>query len=346
MPDDPKVIDSTSTSSNAGDGGQSQLGNVKRMILMGTGPFAVPSFEAIRLAGYPIAMVVTKPAPPVKSRKGPPPAPVRLWAEANGLPVFDPPSINDSGAVARIASENPWLLVVCDYGQILKPDALAAAQIGGINLHGSLLPAYRGAAPVQWALLSGDAVTGVSVIHMTPRLDGGPIIVTDQTPITDDETAGQLEERLSQIGVGATIKAIELLSRWDGQTTIGQVQDASKATKAPRLAKSDGQIDWGRSAGEIDCHVRGMQPWPVAFTQMMVDAEKPPVRLAILEVSATDIDSSEMHPGEVRCEDRFLVATADRMLEIKRLKPAGKREMDAQEFLRGQRPAEGTRLFS
>ena len=145
-----------------------------RLVLMGTGPFAVPSFETLRAAGFPIAMVVTKPAPSVKSRKGPPPAPVRTWAEQHRLPIFDPDTVNDPEAIDRVAAEDPDLLVVCDYGHILKPEALETARLGGINLHGSLLPAYRGAAPVQWAVLRGDPVTGVSVIHMTPRLDGGP----------------------------------------------------------------------------------------------------------------------------------------------------------------------------
>ncbi|TWU48621.1 Methionyl-tRNA formyltransferase [Rubripirellula tenax] len=313
---------------------------------MGTGPFAVPAFEALRLAGHEIALVVTKPMPPVKSRKGPPPSPVRSWAESHSLPVFDPDTINDPAAITRVADLQPWLLVVCDYGHILKPDALATATIGGINLHGSLLPAYRGAAPVQWSLLNGDAETGVSVIHMTPRLDGGPIIATSSTPIRDDETSGDLEERLSQLGVAATMDAVARLIQWDQTTPIGEIQDAARITKAPRLSKADGDIDWGRSAREIDCHIRGMQPWPVAFTHVLVDPEKPPIRLAIKEISITETDSSDRSPGEILAGEGFCVATGDRVIEIKRLQPAGKREMPAGDFLRGHSPPEGSRLFS
>ena len=126
---------------------------------MGTGPFAVPSFEAIRRSKNEIVAVVTKPEPPVKSRKGPPPAPVRTWAEEHQLPILDPDNINEPEAVESIRSLSPDLLVVCDYGRVLKPEALAVAPLGGINLHGSLLPAFRGAAPVQRALLSGDPET-------------------------------------------------------------------------------------------------------------------------------------------------------------------------------------------
>ena len=203
----------------------------QRLIVMGTGPFAVPAFEALRAAGHEIALVVTKRQPPVKSRKGPPPSPVRSWAEDHGLEVFDPDSINDEAAVNRIRGVAASLLVVCDYGQILKPAALESATLGGINLHGSLLPKYRGAAPVQWSLLSGDEVTGVSVIHMTPRLDGGPIVTTRQTAIDDKETAGELEARLAIIGAEATLEAIDRLGQWDGESVIGAVQDSTKVTR-------------------------------------------------------------------------------------------------------------------
>ena len=315
-----------------------------KLILMGTGPFAVPSFDALLNSGHEIALVVTKPQPPVKSRKGPPPAPVRTWATESGLPVFDPQTINEPEAVARVASESADLLVVCDYGHILKPDALATATLGGINLHGSLLPAYRGAAPVQRALLSGDATTGVTVIHMTPRLDGGPILCTRSTEIRDDETAGELEERLSRIGVDATLEAVTVLTNWDGESVIGTKQDPSKVTKAARLSKAEAEIDWNRTSREIDCHVRGMQPWPVAFTFMTTNPEKPPLRIAIKKVKRSNADRGAFASGQFVGGDGFLVATGDGVIEIVSLQPAGKREMEAAEFLRGHNPKPGAQL--
>ena len=180
---------------------------------------------------------------------------------------------------------------------------------------------------------------------MTPRLDGGPIVITRETAIRDDETAGELEERLSEIGVDATLESVAMLSRWDGTSTIGEMQDASKVTKAPRLKKSDGEIDWGRTAREIDCHVRGMQPWPIAFTLFPVDG-KPPMRLAIKKIEILDEPSDGRSSGEMVVSDGLLVATADRMIKIKRLPPAGKKEMSSVDFLRGNQPAAGTRLFS
>lgn len=323
-----------------------------RLVVMGTGPFAVPSFEALSRDGHEIALVVTRPQPPVKSRRGAPPAPVRDWATAAGFDVYDPDSINTPDAIARVAAAQADLMVVCDYGQILKPDALATTPLGGINLHGSLLPAYRGAAPVQRALLSGDAVTGVSVIHMTPKLDGGPILVTRETPIDDDETSGELEVRLSEIGVSATIDAIEILANWDRESDIGSVQDSSQISKAPRLSKQEGNIDWTQASCAIDCHVRGMQPWPVAYTHVHTRPGKPPVRVQIKQIRIAGKVSGQP-PGETVDAERFelpagqlYVSTGDGIVEIVRLQPAGKKEMSGGEFMRGHQFPAGTKLSS
>ena len=315
-----------------------------RLVLMGTGPFAVPSFEALRAAGHEIALVVTKPQPPVKSRKGPPSNPVRQWAEKWGLPIFDPQTINEEAAISEVAAKHPHLLVVCDYGHILKPAALATAQLGGINLHGSLLPKFRGAAPVQWALLSGEPISGVSVIHMTPRLDGGPVLVTRQTAIDANETAGLLEERLAQLGIEATLEAIGKRADWDGESVLGELQDAAKVTKAPRLSKADGEIDWSRTAEQLDWHIRGMQPWPGAFTHLELGNGKPAMRLVIREIEVTETASGDRNSGEIVLGDGFQVATADRLVRIKRLQPAGKKEMAGVDFLRGHQPPAGTKL--
>lgn len=327
----------------------------RRIVLMGTGPFAVPSFEAIRAAGYELPLVITRPRPPVKSRRGPPPAPVHDWAVAHGLAVESPDDINEDAAVQRLAAIQADLMVVCDYGQILRPAALATTRWGGINLHGSLLPAYRGAAPVQRAVLSGDAETGVSVIHMTPRLDGGPILVTRSTGIGATETAGQLEERLSSLGVEATLEAIRLLDRElvdhaRGQPLppLGSVQDPALVSKAPRLSKAEAEIDWSRQAHEIDCLVRAMQPWPVAFTFADTKPGKPPIRLTILRVTPqTDASVDAEQIGcvlESESKNEVAIGCGDGKVIIDRLQPAGKNEMDAAEFVRGHRLQPGFRL--
>ena len=310
-----------------------------RLVLMGTGPFAVPSFEALAAAGHPVSLVVTRPQRPTRSRTGPPPSPVRQWAEQRGLATFDPASINDRQAVERVAQAGPDLLVVCDYGQILRPAALAVAPLGGINLHGSLLPAYRGAAPVQWAIRQGESHTGVSVIHMTPQLDGGPVLATRQTAIGDEETAGQLEQRLAALGVDAVRESVALLGSWDRKSPLGRPQDEAVASKAPRLEKAAGRIDWGTSARQIDRHVRAMQPWPMAFTEL-VEAGRQPVRVAILQVTRLPTPPADQtpgaSPGAIVADADLCVVCGEGLLRVDRLQPAGRRVMSGQEFLRGR----------
>lgn len=316
-----------------------------RLVLMGTGPFAVPSFEALAQSGHNIVLVVTRPMPPVKSRGGAPDTPVRDWATRRNLPLSDPDSINDDEAIERVRAADADLMVVCDYGQILKPAALAATRWGGINLHGSLLPAYRGAAPVQRAMLAGERETGVSVIHMTPRLDGGPILSTRSTTIRDQETAGELEHRLSEIGVSATLQSIDDLIRFDGQVPGAKTQDASLVTKAARLSKAEGQIEWSRRGREIDVHVRGMQPWPVAFTHCQTRPGKPPVRINVLKVRI-EVDAA-VDPDQIgRIVDPAIlsVGCGDGVVILERVQPAGKKPMDAIDFLRGNRLSPGTPL--
>lgn len=307
-----------------------------KVVLMGTGPFAVPSFEAIRAAGYPIAEVVTRPTPVVKSRKGPPPAPVRRWAGTHSLPLATPSSVNEADGIELLRSLAADLLVVCDYGEILRPQALATTPLGGINLHGSLLPAYRGAAPVQRALLAGERMTGVTVIHMTPRLDGGPIVATRSTEIRDTETAGELEQRLAALGVDATLEAIETLSGWDRNSEIGQPQDPDRVSRAPRLRKAEGEIDWGWATRQVDCHIRGMQPWPGAFTFLHADANKPPLRVAIRTARPAAVPPPDRSiAGERIGHEGLVIATGDGAIEVETLQPAGRRAMSGEEFARG-----------
>jgi methionyl-tRNA formyltransferase len=185
-----------------------------RIVVMGTGPFAVPMFRAILESSHPVVAVVTRPAHAPAGRR-PPPNPMRDAAARAGVPILDPERINDPESIAAVRGLSPDLLVVCDYGQILSPAALAVAPYGGINLHGSLLPRHRGAAPVQWAILAGDATTGASVIHMTPALDAGNVIVAKETPINAAETAPQLEQRLAGMGVAAVLEAIYISKAHD-----------------------------------------------------------------------------------------------------------------------------------
>jgi methionyl-tRNA formyltransferase len=227
------------------------------------------------------------------------------------------------------------LLVVCDYGEILSNQVLGLARLGGINLHGSLLPRYRGAAPVNWALLHGDTVTGITVIHMTPRLDGGPILSQHSLEIGHDEDAVELEHRLSELGVAAVMESIHRLAGWDGQSPLGEPQAKELVTKAPRLKKSDGQVDWARSAEQIRNQVRALKPWPGTFTNLL-RAGKEPMRIILGSVTPIEGDSRGEHGTTLADNDEIVVRCgASDVLRIDRLQPAGKREMDGREFIRG-----------
>jgi methionyl-tRNA formyltransferase len=315
-----------------------------RVVMMGTGPFAVPTFRSLLESDCDVVCLVTRPLPPVRSRKAAKQNPMREAGERFNLPILAPADINSSEGCRELADQQPDLLVVCDYGQILSAKALTIPALGGINLHGSLLPRYRGAAPVNWAILNGDEETGVSVIHMTPRLDAGPILATRRTPIGTDETAAELEPRLAELGISAVHEAIEMLRDWDRVSIMGEIQDPAAATRAPRLRKSDGKVDWNRPAEEIRNQLRGLTPWPGTFTHW--PSKKGDLRLILNEVEIAPGTGGDAPPGSVMQADRngLVVATNTEHLIIKQLQPAGKRVMDADEFLRGHPPPEGLRL--
>ena len=243
-----------------------------KLVLMGTGPFAFPSFQQIARSHHKILAVVTKPPVENPSRdKAPPESPILTWARQAELQIVTPASINDPSAIEWLTQLQADLLIVCDYGQILSKEALATASLGGINLHGSLLPRHRGAAPVQWSILAGDPQAGVSVIHMTTKLDAGPVLQQRETPIQPDESADALEARLSQLGVEPTMLAIETLARGDEQAGIEQAPELT--TKAPRLKKSDGQLDFRYPIAWIDRQIRGLQPWPGVFGNLILSQD-------------------------------------------------------------------------
>jgi methionyl-tRNA formyltransferase len=250
-----------------------------------------------------------------------------------------------------LAGLNPDLFIVCDYGQILSRDTLALARLGGINLHGSLLPKYRGAAPIQWAIYHGETVTGVTVIHMTPRLDAGPCLVQKRMQIGPDETAMDLEPRLAELGVSAVLEAIELLE--SGRAGAAIPQDPKLASKAPRLKKTDGLVDWSRSALEIRNQVRAFQPWPKTYT-FWRRREGEPLRLIFEDVAVAADEvvkvtlggHSRPAPGTVICADRqsLMILCGQGALLPQIVQPAGKRSMSIGEFLRGHPVREGDQL--
>lgn len=315
-----------------------------RIVMMGTGPFAVPTFRWLLESAHTVPALVTRPTPPPIGRRKSPANPMRDTAEASGLTVLAPESINTPESIAAVRALVPDLLVVCDYGQILSPEALSVAPLGGINLHASLLPKYRGSAPINWAIYRGERETGASVIHMTPLLDGGNVLTVRKTPIGMEDDAVAIEGRLAELGVDAVREAIEMLEHWDRTSPLGAPQDPALVTKARRLRKTDAAINWSRTAKQIQRQVRAFQPWPGAYV-LWNRGSGEPLRLVLDKVAALD-GPATASPGTVvrSSRDALHVATGGGTLAILRIQPAGKRVMEVGEFLRGYPMAEGTVL--
>jgi methionyl-tRNA formyltransferase len=334
-----------------------------RLVLMGTGPFAVPSFEMLRVDGHSIAAVVTRPQVAATTKKGPPPSPVRLWAEGHQLQTESPESINSTESMEWLKSLDADLFVVCDYGQILSSDCLKTSKWGGINLHGSLLPRHRGAAPVQWSILSGDQQTGVSVIHMTPGLDAGPILAQDALPIQPHENAAELEKRLSQLGVGTVRRSISVLEQEYGQgqdkpkTPTGAMQDAALVTKAPRLKKEDGQIHVDCPVRIFDRQLRGLYPWPGCYGELELPNGSR-LRIILHRGFPVVVDCEGLESGDVVIGDTLKsllptesksasmgIVMADGVFCVEEIQTAGKKLMAASEFVKGYQKLGNMRIL-
>jgi methionyl-tRNA formyltransferase len=316
-----------------------------KLLVLGTGPFAVPMFSALLDSVHDVAALVTRPTQAARGRHKAPVNPMRDAAERRGLTVFDPDDINSDAGQRIITAQAPELLVVCDYGQILAAETLSRIPLGGVNLHASLLPKYRGAAPINWAILRGETETGVTVIHMTPRLDAGPCLVQRRTEIGPSETAVELEARLGELGISAVLDAIEILAAWDRTSPIGQVQDSAGATRARRLRKEDGEIDWSSSAAKIRNQIRALKPWPATYTHWQRPGGES-LRVIIDDASVVGGTADAVAPGSVAYADATSVhvATGDGLLSIDRIQPAGKRAMGIDEFQRGHRIEPGHRF--
>ena len=321
-----------------------------RIVVMGTGPFAVPMFRAILASPHRVVALVTRPDKAAPGRRAPV-NPMRAAAEAAGVTVTEPERINDPAAIAELLALAPDLFVVCDYGQILAPAVLEVAPLGGINLHGSLLPRHRGAAPVQWAILAGDEVSGACCIHMTPQLDGGSVINARSTPIGATETAAQLEARLAAFGPELVLDAIQRVAAPHRPAgAVGTPQDPALVTKAPRLSKADGIVDWNLAAARIARMPRGLDPWPRATTFLHAaggESGAGPTRLVLEEVAMGPAAPPGSQPGSIVTLDDagIVVACGDGgTVVIRRVVPEGRRSMAVGEFLRGRFLGTGARM--
>jgi len=308
-----------------------------RMIFMGTPEFALPSLKKLIKTGYNIVAVVTQPDRPKGRGRKIKPAPVKELALKYGLEVLQPEKIRDSEFLEKIREKRPDFIVVVAYGQILPKGLLEIPKFLSINLHPSLLPKYRGAAPIQWAIMNDEKITGVTVIRMTEKMDAGPILLQKEVPILPDETAGSLHDRLSEIGADLLIDAIEAVV--DGKIEERE-QDESKATFAPKMDRSLSKIDWEKSAKEISARIRALDPWPGAVSYIK-DKE-----IKLFSSSCIDNEYKGV-PGRVNFidEEGVLVETVKGIVLIKEFQIPGKRRLKAKEFLKGFSIKKGDRFF-
>lgn len=314
-----------------------------RILFWGTPDFALPSLRALSGEGHEIVGVVTQPDRPAGRGRSPRPSPVKEEAADQGVPVLTPEAPKGEGFLRVLRDLGPELSVVAAYGLILRPEVLELPARGSVNVHASLLPELRGAAPVNWAIARGYERTGVTIMRMTEGMDEGPILLQREVEIASDETAGSLYYRLAEAGAELLVEALSLMELGELEP---REQDHSRATYAPKVDRETARIDWSRPAREVANHVRGMDPVPGPWTEW----DGGPLKLFRPEVPEADEEAYgevESEPGTVLAADPdegLVVATGEGAVALGEVQPAGKKRMEAAAWLRGGGPEPGDRF--
>lgn len=316
------------------------LGGKLRAVFLGTPEFAVPSLRAL-LAAAEVVAVVTQPDRPKGRGRQVAAPPVARAARELGLRVLQPAKVKDPQTIRALAELRPDVIVTVAYGRIIPKDILELPPLGCVNVHPSLLPRYRGASPIQHAIMDGNAETGVTIMYQSEALDAGDIILQRRVPIRPDDTAGTLEHALALEGATALMDALRLIGRGEASRLS---QDPVQATYVGKLTKEDGRIDWSRSALELERFVRAMDPWPSAHTWHRGRLLK---IWGSISVEAASKPAGPPVPGsvvDVRRGEGFVVATGDGSLLVREVQPEGRRRMTADEYVRGTHLQVGEKL--
>jgi len=296
-----------------------------RIAFAGTPSFAVPALRVLLASRHRVVGVLTQPDRPAGRGQQLRASPIKLLALEHGLPVAQPPTLKTDEGRAELARWAPDLLVVVAYGLILPTAVLALPRLGCVNIHGSLLPRWRGAAPIQRAILAGDAETGVTIMQLDAGLDTGPLLLERRRPIHTHDSAGDLHDALSELGAAALADALDGLA---AGTLAARPQPATGATYAPKIEKSEARLDWNASAIELDRRVRAFNPWPMAETSFAGE------QLRVLRARVADPHGADAAPGTLLgiAEDGLRVACGDGVLAVRELQRAGKRPISARDF--------------
>lgn len=297
-----------------------------RLAFMGTPDFAVPSLAELIASGHEVVAVYSQPPRPKGRGQKLTPSPVHAFAETMGLPVFTPESMKAPDAIETFRSLDLDAACVVAYGQILKPEVLEAPRLGCFNLHGSLLPRWRGAAPIQRAIMAGDRQTGVQIMRMSEGLDEGPILLSEVMDIRPDDTAATLSERMAHVGAGLWPRVLAAIERGG----VEGVPQTGEPTYARKITPAEARIDWTRPAAEIDCHIRGLSPFPGAWFE--APGPDGPVRIKALMSRVAEAGAGA--PGEV-LDDALTVACGEGAVRLLTVQRPGKAAQGADEMLRG-----------
>ncbi len=299
------------------------------LIFFGTSEFACPALRALD-DRYGVDWVVTQPDRPAGRHAALEPSAVKRVAQERGLPLMQPPNVNVPESIDALRAVSPDAIVVASYGQLLKSSVFELPRWGTVNIHASLLPAYRGAAPINWAIIRGETRTGITTFFIEQGLDTGDILLAESLDIDPDEDASQLEVRLADLGADVILKTLDGLATGSLEA---KPQPDRGVTLAPSLTREDGRIDWTQPARKIHDLVRGTVPWPGAWTQM--DGQ----RIKVHRTAVTDLDAGVLGPGEIgpAVAKRLLVGSADRLVEILEIQREGKGRVTGASFLHGLR---------
>ena len=310
-----------------------------KIIFMGTPDFAVGTLEALIEAGHEVVLAVTQPDKPKGRGKEMQYTPVKECALKHDIPVFQPRRVREEECIEELRKYNADIMVVVAFGQILPKEILEMCTYGCVNVHASLLPKYRGSAPIQWAIIDGEEVTGVTTMQMDEGLDTGDMLLKTEVTIEPKETGGSLFDKLAQAGAKLCVETLEALQN---KTVTPIPQGETTTAYAKMLDKQLGNIDWNKTAVQIERLIRGLTPWPSAYTNWNDKVMK----IWDAEVSAIDIETEDAKPGTiVKVEkDAFYVQTGEGLLKVCELQIPGKKRMDAGAFLRGYQVKVGEKL--
>ena len=307
-----------------------------KVLFWGTPAFALPTLRALEEEGHQVVGVVTQPDRPAGRGRGVAISPVKEAALAMGVPILQPERARGDEFLAQLRALAPDISVVVAYGQILKPEVLELPPRGSVNVHASLLPELRGAAPIQWAILRGHDVSGVTIMRMEAGLDSGPMILRVEEPIRPDESSSELAARLSEVGAGALVEALAMMESGKATETV---QDHERATYAPKMDRELARIDWTRTAPEVGAWIRGMDDVPGAWSTLGTRGT--------VKLFRPSVEMRTGAPGEVlEADDRegIVIACGEAAVRVREVQPPGKRRMGAGEWVRGRGVAVGERF--